>query len=73
LVVRRKPAPSAEPFKRAAVIDFCLRKDSAQDIAQKLDVCRRTLYNWKDELHEKDASINMTSEQIHPRSLIVKP
>jgi transposase InsO family protein len=50
LVGRRKPMPRAEPIKRAAVIDFCLRKDNAQNIAQKLDVCRQTLYNWKDKL-----------------------
>jgi putative transposase len=61
-VGRRKPTPRAEPLKRAAVIDFCLREDSAQDIAQKLDVCRQTLYNWKDELLDKEVSSNMTSE-----------
>jgi putative transposase len=65
-VGRRKPTPRAEPLKRAAVIDFCLREDSAQDIAEKLDICRQTLYNWKDELLDKDASINMTSEQKPP-------
>ena len=65
-VGRRKPTRRTEPLKRAAVIDFCLREDSAQDIAQKLDICRQTLYTWKDELLDKDASINMKSEPKLP-------
>jgi putative transposase len=61
-VSRRKPTPRSKPLKRAAVMDFCLGEDSAKNIAQKLDVCRQTLYNWKDELLDKGASSNMTSE-----------
>lgn len=34
-------------LKAAAVIELCTRKTSAQEIAQKLAVCRTTQYNWK--------------------------
>jgi putative transposase len=37
-------------LKAAAVIELCTRKTSAQEIAQKLAVCRPTLYNWKNQL-----------------------
>ena len=37
-------------LKNAAVIDLCTRQTSAQVIAQKLAVCRPTLYNWKNQL-----------------------
>lgn len=33
--------------KKAAVIELCTRTTSAQEIAQKVKVCRPTLYNWK--------------------------
>ena len=36
-------------FKNTAVIDLCTRRTSAQEIAQKLAVCRPTLYNWKNQ------------------------
>jgi transposase-like protein len=37
-------------LKHAAVIELCARKTSAQTIAQRLAVCRPTLYNWKHQL-----------------------
>jgi putative transposase len=40
----------SDALKRAAVIELCTRKTSAQEIAQKLAVCRPTLYNWKNQL-----------------------
>ena len=41
-------------LKNAAVIELCTRKTSAQEIAQKLAVCRPTLYNWKNQLLGRD-------------------
>lgn len=47
-------------LKHAAVIELCSRKTSALEIAQKLAVCRPTLYNWKNQLlgQEVPASMN---------------
>jgi transposase-like protein len=42
-------------LKAAAVIELCTRKTSAQEIAQKLAVCRPTLYNWKNQLLGREA------------------
>jgi transposase InsO family protein/transposase-like protein len=39
-----------QEIKNAAVIELCTRKTSAKAIAQKLAVCRPTLYNWKNQL-----------------------
>ena len=34
-------------LKNSAVIELCTRTASAQEIAEKVSVCRPTLYNWK--------------------------
>jgi transposase InsO family protein/transposase-like protein len=44
-----KPTASLE-FRQAAVHEFCTREGSAQAVAQRLDVDRGTLYNWKNQL-----------------------
>ena len=46
-------------LKNAAVIELCTRKTSAQEIAQKLAVCRPTLYNWKNQLLGREAPASM--------------
>ena len=46
-------------FKNAAVIDLCTRTTSAQVIAQKIAVCRPTLYNWKNQLLGREAPTSM--------------
>ena len=46
-------------LKNAAVIDLCTRKTSAQEIAQKLAVCRPTLYKWKNQLLGREAPASM--------------
>ncbi len=50
----------SDKLKSAAVIELCTRKTSAQEIVQKLAVCRTTMYNWKNQLlgHEVPASMN---------------
>jgi len=45
--------------KKATVIELCPRKTSAQVIAQKLAVCRPTLYNWKNQLLGREAHTSM--------------
>ena len=50
-VVGRAPnVQHPQEFKNAAVIELCTRKTSDQAISQKLEVCRPTLYNWKNQL-----------------------
>ena len=45
--------------KTAAVIELCTRDITAQEIAQKVAVCRPTLYKWKDQLLGRDAPATM--------------
>jgi transposase InsO family protein/transposase-like protein len=53
----RPPRPLAA--KQAAVYELCTRQEGAQAIAQKLDVDRVTLYNWKNQLLGRDAPASM--------------
>jgi len=46
-------------LKNAAVIELCTRNTSAQEIAEKLAVCRPTLYNWKNQLLGPEAPASM--------------
>ena len=53
-------------FKRAAIIDLCKRQESAQAVAQKLDVDRTTLYKWKNQQlgHEVPASMKRHKDSL---------
>ena len=51
--------PRSLPAKQAAVYELCTRQESAQAIAQRLDVDRVTLYNWKNQLLGRDAPASM--------------
>lgn len=67
-IVGRAPnVPHPLELKNAAVIELCTRKTSAQEIAQKLAVCRPTLYNWKNQLLGREAPASMTHHN-HPPS-----
>ncbi len=55
-----------EALKSAAVIDLCTRKTSAQEIAQKLAVCRPTLYNWKNQLLGREVPASMKRQNNSP-------
>ena len=55
-----------EALKNAAVIELCTRKTSAQEIAQKLAVCRPTLYNWKNQLLGREAPASMKRQNDLP-------
>ena len=46
-------------LKNAAVIELCTRTTSAQEIAEKVAVCRPTLYNWKNQLLGREAPASM--------------
>ena len=55
-----------DAIKSAAVIELCTRKTSAQEIAQKLAVCRPTLYNWKNQLLGREVSASMKRQNNSP-------
>ncbi len=52
--------------KQAAVYEFCTRDGSALAVAQKLDVNRVTLYNWKNQLLGREASTSMKRDKHLP-------
>lgn len=48
-----------ESMKQAGVIELCTRRETAQAVAEKLGVCRPTLYNWKNQLLGREAPASM--------------
>ena len=52
--------------KNAAVIELCTRTTSAQEIADKLAVCRPTLYNWKNQLLGRETPASMKHQNEVP-------
>ena len=61
-------------LKNAAVIDLCTRKTSAQEIAQKLAVCRPTLYKWKNQLLGREApALSSSVQNFPPNSVQIFP
>ncbi|MET3139929.1 transposase-like protein [Undibacterium sp. GrIS 1.2] len=50
IVGRAANVQHSPEFKNAAVIELCTMTTSVQAIAQKLAVCRPTLYRWKNQL-----------------------
>ena len=52
--------------KRAAVYELCARQESAQAVAQRLDVDRVTLYNWKNQLLGRSAPASMKRQKDLP-------
>ena len=67
-IVGRAPnVQHPQELKNAAVIELCTRKTSAQEIAQKLAVCRPTLYHWKNQLLGREVPASMTHHN-HPPS-----
>lgn len=65
-VVSKAVRPTATlASKRAAVYELCTREGSAQAVAQRLDVDRVTLYNWKKQLLGREAPAPMKRDK-HP-------
>ena len=55
-----------EALKQAGVIGLCTRQESAQSVAEKLGVCRPTLYNWKNQLLGREAPASMKHSNNSP-------
>jgi putative transposase len=53
-------------LKRAGVIGLCSRQESAQAVAEKLGVCRPTLYCWKNQLLGPEALASMKRNNTSP-------
>jgi transposase-like protein len=65
-VVGKAGRPTASiASKRVAVYELCTRECSAQAVAQRLDVDRVTLYNWKNQLLGREAPTPMKRDR-HP-------
>ena len=47
---RSWPVTKPDALMYEGVVQLCTRQSSAQEIADKLGVCRGTLYNWKNQL-----------------------
>ena len=66
-IVGRADRPSyPEALKQAGVIGLCSRQESAQAVAEKLGVCRPTLYNWKNQLLGPEAPASMKRNNNPP-------
>ncbi|MGE0188128.1 MAG: IS3 family transposase [Steroidobacteraceae bacterium] len=67
LVGRTAPPRYPDTLKQVGVIELCTGQGSAQAVANKLGVCRPTLYNWKNQLLGREASVSMKrSNHIPP-------
>ena len=58
-----------DSLKHAGVMELCTRQESAQAVADRLGVCRPTLYNWKNQLlgRETPASMKHTNQSPQAR------
>ena len=66
VVGRAANVQHSQELKNAAVLDLCTRETSAQVIAQRLAVCRPTLYNWKNQLLGREVPASMTRHNDPP-------
>ena len=57
-----------ESLKQAGVMELCTRQESAQAVADKLGVCRPTLYNWKNQLLVREAPASMKHTNQSPQA-----
>ena len=55
-----------ESMKQVGVIELCTRRETAQAVAEKLGVCRPTLYNWKNQLLGQEAPAPMKHSNNSP-------
>lgn len=60
------PVARSEQQKRAAVIDLCSRRGSADEVAQAVGISRQTLYKWKNERLGREAPASMTHHRELP-------
>ena len=59
--IRRSKLTYSQEQKKEAVIHLVSRETSVQKIAERLQVTRKTLYDWKEELIGEELPPNMTN------------
>lgn len=57
-----------ESLKQSGVMELCTQQESAQAVADKLGVCRPTLYNWKNQLLGREAPASMKHTNQSPQA-----
>ena len=57
-----------ESLKQTGVVELCTRQESAQAVADKIGVCRPTLYNWKNQLLGREAPASMKHTDRSPQA-----
>ena len=62
--VGRRRCP--DTLRQAGVMELCTRQGSAQAVAERLGVCRPTLYNWKNQLLGREAPASMKHSNNSP-------
>ncbi len=62
--VGRRSYPAT--LKQAGIVALCTRQGSAQVVADKLGVCRPTLYNWKNQLLGREAPASRNKNNSPP-------
>ncbi len=67
IVGRVGPRRYPESLKQTGVMELCTRQESAQAVADKLGVCRPTLYNWKNQLLGREAPASMKHTHRSPQ------
>ncbi len=65
-VGRAAPPRYPETLKKTGVVGLYNRQESAQSLAEKLGVCRPTLYNWKNQLLGPEAPTIMKRKNNSP-------
>ncbi|OYR22918.1 transposase family protein [Brucella pseudogrignonensis] len=65
-VGRAAPPRYPETLKKIGVVGLYNRQESAQALAEKLGVCRPTLYNWKNQLLGPEAPAIMKRKNNSP-------
>ncbi len=62
-----RPAITYEE-KKKAVMELCLRQNSAASIARKFGVSRQIMYKWKEQLLSREYAINMSKKKNRDES-----
>ncbi|WP_439739296.1 IS3 family transposase [Brucella intermedia] len=65
-VGRAAPPRYPETLKKTGVVGLYNRQESAQSLAEKLGICRPTLYNWKNQLLGPEAPTIMKRKNNSP-------